>query len=283
MRVGGHIVEDGRDKDYAAHYDVSDKNDPFSVINMAPRTLRDAIRKIDPELFKMDEMTLRRRVKPDAVLEKLRLNFAEEYARAIMGRRIINLHNVTRNVTYREYFEDVLDDPKRTCWMVRPPADLRLTQRYLLGLVYRTIEEWIAIPPRRRIEETKNGVARVIEEFDPEAAQEMKKLAHWLEVVSNGGLPFPLDREEKQKPLRRTTNRAVVKNLRPSLTDEIVEGSGFDAKDDAPESEHEPLPRVPPEAAADQTEFDEVGGLEPGDFGPEDLAPPADGGGGAEG
>jgi len=291
MQLADHIEDEiVPKKDFSAHYDVSDPNDPFSVINMAPPSLRAAIRSIPPEIMKMDELILRRRVKPEPILEKLRLNFAEEYARAIIGRRVLNMQNVTRNVTYREHYEQILSDPLKVCWMVRPPADMQMTQKYLLHLVFDTLEMWTQMEPIREITITEKECVTHVREFDPRAVTGMKRLAWWLAKSRNGGIPYPLDPDVIESPMRRLRHRKIVKNQRPALRDmmdaptaetsliiqqppieEIIgDGSGFDDPpvDEGKETDGaegaEALPDIPVEA--DVSEVDELGGLEPGDF-----------------
>lgn len=293
MKIDGLHVEDIKDDvHYKSHLSLADPTDPFSIINMVTPRMRVAMKRIPETLWQMDERELREIVSPTAILEKLRLNFYEEYARAVTNRRMVNMHNVTRNVTYREYlYESVFNQPENLCWMLRPPADLVLAQKYVLGLVYKRLEDYVSMTPMIETTVTTKLETIVKKKIDTDALRFLRETAVWLETRLRGGA-FPRETSVPRDPLPKLNDECIAKDQTPALTElehprgkkvkkvhrpeavqtetkspvpslkTLVNSGSFSVTDDAPETEHEAA-EFCPELGKDDVDLE--GGLEPGD------------------
>jgi hypothetical protein len=130
--------------------DVSlfDADNPLSVVNMVEEAVAKAIMGIPPRYLKMTETQLRKEVKPDEVLCRLKLSFWDEYQRAQDGKRKIHVTKLIAGTgcTKERFYDVVLRDPEQVAWVVTPPVDHMIQLRELLELGLSRQREMLMLP-----------------------------------------------------------------------------------------------------------------------------------------
>lgn len=111
--------------------ELFDRRDPRSVVNLVTPEVADAIERAGaerPELFGMDDITLMKRLKadghmPNAVDNRIRIRFWEEYDRAQSESRPMRIGEVLAGVCTRPFFyQTYLKRPDKVAWLMAPPS-----------------------------------------------------------------------------------------------------------------------------------------------------------------
>jgi hypothetical protein len=134
--------------DSAPDVSLFDSDNPLSVINMVEEAVAKAIMGIPPRFLKMTETQLRKEVKPDDVLCRLKLTFWDEYQRAQDAKRMIHVTKLLQGTgcTKERFYETILRDPGQVAWMVTPPVDHLIQLRELLDLGLARQREMLLLP-----------------------------------------------------------------------------------------------------------------------------------------
>ena len=129
-----------------ADFSILDDTNPRSLVNIVPPHVKLAIRCVTRDLYLLDEASLKKRVKPTDTLNYLRLNFWIEYNRAQEKRSLMNMANVARGATTKEYMNAVVwDSPEKTAWVITPPTEYALVQADILSTGLARLRECLRV------------------------------------------------------------------------------------------------------------------------------------------
>lgn len=208
-------------KDASPDVSLFDLDNPVSIINMCEEALSRAIQGIPPRYLRLTETQLRKEVKPDEVLCRLKLSFWDEYERAQEKKRKIHAVKVFSGVCQKEHFYDVvLTDPLKVCWMVTPPVDHMLQLREILDLGLMQMRRMIQLPFVYR--ETKidaQGNSKTIRKVDAKVMSQINSAVNTLLDRVHGAV--------LQK--NQNLNLTVTKNADLQLTSDTASLEDLDA------------------------------------------------------
>lgn len=127
---------------------VLDEDNPYSLINLVPGEIRAAMDAIPVHYYGISEFELRRTAKPTAEVARLRVNFWDEYLRAVDQKRKMEMVSVLKGgVCHPNYFYNVvLKEPKWVAYITIPPADYQLALREMLDLGLDRLREVLILP-----------------------------------------------------------------------------------------------------------------------------------------
>lgn len=139
--VGEEVDEFGADRI------LWDEDNPRSLINIVPNSLKTALLGMDPDLRYMSESELHKRCAPESIDGRLRLNFWDEYNLAQDRNRMMRIQNIVRNVSSMEYWKErVLGDKLKLAYICIPPKDYLIYTRQLHDLGMSKLEEILQLP-----------------------------------------------------------------------------------------------------------------------------------------
>jgi hypothetical protein len=171
-------------KDLAPDVSIYDTTNPLSVINMVEEGVARGIMGIPPKYLKLTEKELRKEVKPDETLCRLKLSFWDEYARAQESKpkRKIHITKVTAGICLKEFFyEVVLRDPLKLVWVVTPPVDHMIQLREILDLGLNRLREMIQLPfVYREVKVDKNGDVKKVRKVDARVMAQVNNAVNTL-------------------------------------------------------------------------------------------------------
>lgn len=118
---------------------------PLSIPALLDGPLKAAVLGLDMKYLQMTEQELKKAVKPDSQLCRLKLSFWDEYERALeKGGRKMQVQEICRGVCTREFFYSVvIKDSKKVAWIVTPPLDALMLQREMLYQGYERLRKLI--------------------------------------------------------------------------------------------------------------------------------------------
>lgn len=132
---------------------ILDADNPYSILNLVPPLLREAIDNLSTNYYGLSERDLRRKINPCPEVARLRLNFWDEYERAVSQKRKMDLLSLTKGVCSNDYFyTKILKNPDWVAFMTIPPADYQLALREMLELGWDRIREVLLLPITEKIQ-----------------------------------------------------------------------------------------------------------------------------------
>lgn len=158
---------------YHNETELSIFNDSYerSLINIVPDEIRAAMLRLKAskeDLFLRTESQLKAHCRPDALMNRMRLSFWDEYGRAQDRRARMIMSQVVKVNCSKEYFyTKFLPDDKCVAWMIAPPQDLFLIQREMLELGLDAQREILLMPVkqhRKILKIGKSGKAHEVEQ-----------------------------------------------------------------------------------------------------------------------
>lgn len=100
---------------------IFDEHNAESVVNKVPSKLASYIPKVDSSLLELSEVELRKRLKPDALLNKVRISFWEEYSQACWDKRKMRTASIANgNCTTNTLVNTIFEDPRKLAWVLCP-------------------------------------------------------------------------------------------------------------------------------------------------------------------
>lgn len=124
--------------DRLAAFSIFDENNPCSVINLVPPTMREAMRRCVKELTYIthaSEAQIRLYAEPDERDERLRLAFWDEYNYATSVGAPIRINQVIKGVCSVEtFYQFYLPNNKKLAWIITPPKFYSQGMKYILHL-----------------------------------------------------------------------------------------------------------------------------------------------------
>lgn len=135
---------------------MMDADDPYSVLNLLPPGIRDALLHLPRNLISLPDEDLKKVANPDALLRMIRRSFWEEYATAIKFNRKMALKKIMNNGCTREYFYDnIVAIPEKLAFILRPPMNEADTVRSIMEVSLERVNDFLKLEPIRRIEKKR--------------------------------------------------------------------------------------------------------------------------------
>ncbi len=129
-----------------------DEDNPFSLLELCPPPVREAMEKLDTKFYKISELQLRKLANPSAEIARLRMSFWDEYLRASAEKRKMDVRSITRGVCSHNYFyEVILQNENWVGYITTPPADYQLAIREMLELSWDRIREVLLLPITEKV------------------------------------------------------------------------------------------------------------------------------------
>lgn len=136
--------------DYERIYEnlsFKDKEEPFSLVNIAPTPIVEAMMAIPDEMFDLSEPELEKLFKVDAMDEKLRTLFWLEYMRAVRTETKMIISNIFAGVCTRNYFlKAILGSTKRCLYMLTPRPDYHAEVEDILNILTKKMRAIAEMP-----------------------------------------------------------------------------------------------------------------------------------------
>lgn len=192
-----------------------DPGNSESIVAMVDDSLKPLIEGIPTKLLNLTEKELRRAVKPDSTLCRLRIRIWDEYFEAkAKGRKKINIANAVKGACGREFFYNVVcKDYRQLAWVFTPPVDQLLGLREMMDLGIEEMRDVLEKPTTVRIEklDKEGNVIAIVERTDNAAVANKIKLLETL-----------LDRVHGAVLQKQAT---ITKKLADETKDEKLENS----------------------------------------------------------
>lgn len=139
------------------HLSIDDKDDPLSLINMAPAVIADKIKAIPKEYFELGEEDLAEKAQVRGLEDKLRTSFWLEYVRAIRTEETMNAPNIFAGVCTLNEFRKCCETMFKLLYIIRPRPDFHVEAESMLLLGMKRMRQVLEVDP---IE--KDGAGRII-------------------------------------------------------------------------------------------------------------------------
>lgn len=127
---------------------VWDKDDSRSVIRLAPDTIQRRMFEIPEEIRYMSEPELRKKIRPTATDNQLRISFWLEYDR-VQSRNLSKMEtvNIIRGIISEDYFYNAyLKNSDRLAWMLIPPKSYTVKLTDMLEVGLEQLRETLELP-----------------------------------------------------------------------------------------------------------------------------------------
>jgi len=124
-----------------------DPDNPYSLLNLATSEIIQALDKLPTKYYRYSEHELVEIAKPSVEIARLRLNFWDEYMRAVDQQRKMNVLSITTGVCSAIYFYDIAI--KKESWLAyitTPPPDYSLALREMLELGWSKLRKVLEFP-----------------------------------------------------------------------------------------------------------------------------------------
>lgn len=126
---------------------IFDKSIPNSVWNMVNAEFRARMEKLDLKLWGLGEHELRKKIKPNFTLERLRISFWYEHQAAMNEATKMRMERIYAGVVANEFFyQVVLPDARNLAWILTPPASYTTALHATLNYGLDRIREVFDIP-----------------------------------------------------------------------------------------------------------------------------------------
>lgn len=144
-----------------------DKSEPRALINIVWKEfseILDRAKFIMPDLFKLSERDIKRKTKPDPILDMLRLRFWQEYDRAQLVDQQMRQVDIIRGLCSKEYwYEKICKDPEKLTWILLPLAGYITRMESSLITAQDEIEDILRLPIRQTLHDKHGKKYEVID------------------------------------------------------------------------------------------------------------------------
>jgi hypothetical protein len=131
--------------DYERIYEnlsYDDKDNPHSLVNIAPTPIVEIMNAIPNEMFELDETQLTTLFKVEIIDDRLRTSFWSEYVRAVRTEQKMNMHNIYGGICSKSHFvKYILGNTKRTMYMLTPRPDFHAECEDILFILTRKMRQ----------------------------------------------------------------------------------------------------------------------------------------------
>lgn len=137
------------DHDYSLkrHVSIFEKDDPRSLINILPKRISEAVEKLPEALLLEDLGSLRRKVRPDSMLNMLRYSFWREYDFAQDNLLDMDISRVTAGICDASlFYHRVVKSELILAWVMHPPSEYMLMMEESLMVGVERLREILDAP-----------------------------------------------------------------------------------------------------------------------------------------
>ena len=126
---------------------IFDPSEPRSVYNLVPNEVREAMKRVHPDVWHYSFPNLEKRAKVDATLAQLRVAFWHEYnhVQDMFKDRII-MSNVTRNICSKPTLYSYLRDQFKCAYLFYPTVDYNSAMLEMQDLALREMRKILKLP-----------------------------------------------------------------------------------------------------------------------------------------
>lgn len=130
---------------------IMEPGNPRSVFNIVSDSLKEAMKQIPAHYYGHGENYLRKMLKPNETVCRVRLNFWHEYQRAQENFTKMYNTNIARGVCSKEYLERyIFKDPKALGWILCPPASYQASMQESLNIGLMRLRQILSLPIKNR-------------------------------------------------------------------------------------------------------------------------------------
>jgi hypothetical protein len=202
------------------HFCSQDANER-SLLEMLSPGLQKVASEIDPALLKLDEGRLETKLRPHAMLNRIRLAVWREYERCTGGMRKFKMANVSRalgvpTVTIMGWMRD----PERLLWVLTPPSSYQaiLEEAVVHGL-NRLRNEILTMDVRER---DMHGAVIGEGVVDPKKAELLLKAISYVDLRVNGSIVQKSEAKNLNLVAGTVDLRAVGKDIDAKELDDKI-------------------------------------------------------------
>lgn len=121
-----------------------------SLLQICPEEMSQPIYelcRLMPKMVRMSEASIRKKAKPNEVLDRLRLAFWDEVNRSILQGKPFRLNQVIRGCcSRRQFFANYVANRYQLMWVVTPPKSYALAMRQVLSHSIKELERIVQAP-----------------------------------------------------------------------------------------------------------------------------------------
>lgn len=129
-----------------------DPENPWSLFNLVPAPIKEAVENIDPRFYSYSEMELRQKAKPTAQHCRIRISFWDEYLRAVEQKRPMYISSIIKGACSPEFFySTIIRNQQLLAYITIPPADYQLALREMLELGWDRMREVLMMPMTSKV------------------------------------------------------------------------------------------------------------------------------------
>lgn len=241
---------------------ISKLEDPQSLETFLPDSIKEALKKIPPELLDVEEEKVEALLERDFgykvsnTLEALRNNFWLEYDRVQSSRfeTTLNMYSVHGGVCSRAYFSKMLlENPERLSYILCRPPDYQAVMAGMSSLSTRRLRQMLSIPLEKKPGELQ----------DPKILELILKAIAMNDLRVHGGY---LNRSETKNLnlIKQETNHTYTQALTRDDSKKTAQELESDIKLELQKLEEEARTQLPPpeprfeEQVIDDAEYKDV-------------------------
>ena len=194
---------------------ILDEDNPHSLINLVPKDFATRMKGIDKSYFEMSQVDLEKKVRPDDIMNRLKLRFWDEWQVALLSgvETKVEISSVYYGVCTEEYFyAKVLSKPKVLAWVITPPIDYVVTMRDVLRQGIERLSDIIRLPlvqktpmkERGEYVRDEDGEIMYVEKVDKAVLSEVSKIVKMLSERVHGAIVQRIDVSQKNLSLDLT-------------------------------------------------------------------------------
>ncbi len=133
-----------------------EENNPRCVVNLLTDKVKAEAKQVPPEYLAMSEDQLALKLEPSEIDEMLRIAFWDEYFLTVDNNlKSMRMSAIYARICTRETFYQVIRNPMRFAYVLKPPRDYMLQMRSLLNIGLNRFSEILRLPLDREAPDTK--------------------------------------------------------------------------------------------------------------------------------
>lgn len=181
----GEKINYDPEQDERFEIDVYNTENAHSVINMLPPRIKETAKQIDSELKDMNNAELRKLIKPDAMLNQLRLRFWYCFDEAVISGKKLSVNSICKGICQAQVFSKIVRDPEKLAYILNPVAGYEIQiEEFLETSLYKMRQglENIEIKDAKDL----NAVLKLYEVFDKRINGDYTKKEKKYVKIDNG-------------------------------------------------------------------------------------------------
>jgi hypothetical protein len=225
-------------KNQQVELSIKDKSNPRSLINLVPTVMEQALMAVPDELMEMPEEELRKKSKPDATDEFIKLSFWDEYDRAQARGVKLDLVNVYVRACSRDYFyKKFLGNSHKVAWLLTPPAQYEVALNAILARGLQRLHEIVNMPLEQPVYDKEGKYCGT--KHDANIAKTIAQVVKDVDIRVNGAIPqfvntkstnvnVNVNRDDSMReiPSNVTDIDAQIRALEGRMPQDVIDVSG---------------------------------------------------------